>query len=301
MRIFIIVFIIFASTCMNIYSEGFLNFEKSENEGQTHWFVSEIKPLEFLRNSKPLMEFMWGSAQPDFNKDNFETEFTDVFSGEIRLGKILKEIGEFEYAGLMNYKFSYLYLANLSNDYVTSADGENKIEMNTWTLGFGDNVGYGYYTKAADYILYSGNSFYWAKNEFSFNTAEPNTNDRADLDYIEDGIRFGESCQAGLKIGIFNTTAINFEYEQSYIYPRFVFFEWLGSNMVFQGGLYGAGYLSEYIMKQFPDIGPLANFIIRNAYSFLYFSLKNNDIFFPFNSGNGIKIDSYKVGLSFMF
>ena len=282
-----------------IFSYTLTLADEEVNTDNTDWFLSDLSLGHVLKNSHLMTEFLWGNSTPNTFDEKFSGTFDDVFSGEVRISLAMKQNGQFEYAHLLNYLEGGLIVANLSNEIIKKSSSNDKIEPEIWNAGLFYATGYGYYTRAAEYILYNGSTVFLSSNEFNYGT-ELTAYDQKYLNRYKGELRFSNSWNTGLKIWIFGTTALDLQYEKAIIMPRLKFFEKLTGSVIYHTGNVGLAWLSDELVKASPSYGPVLQFILKNAWSYGYFKLRENDINWPFESESGFVFNTVKFGLSFM-
>jgi hypothetical protein len=107
--------------------------------------------------------------------------------------------------------------------------------------------------------------------------------------------------EAGAKIHLFKSISLSAGAEGAVIFPRHIFWPWLGSAMIYSGVQGGVQYFSEDIVKVSPVIGPILHFLLKSGVSAGYYMLLRDDMNWPFGYERPLTVESVKLGLSLTF
>jgi hypothetical protein len=228
-------------------------------------------------------------------------------------------LGEFNKAGALDFKLGYSTLDVYMEDYILEYgdrfvfgtlignrlyyDHKNlpgdKYNSDLMRFGGGRTSGYGYLAGSVSIIPYTQSGFVWTK----LKEVDPgyNAGDQGILDLYYDTFRFGELSQAGLKIQFGSMVALNSGYEFSVVYSRHLFWYWLGSFAIEQGGYALLDKFIDEIFDGTPGAGPVLNWILKNAYSYGFFWLRKENMNWPFDTAPALTYETFKLGLSFTF
>jgi hypothetical protein len=125
--------------------------------------------------------------------------------------------------------------------------------------------------------------------------------DREILDRYEASFRFGASTEGGLAFGLGEVISLRVGYEASVIYPRHVFWPWLGS---FGIGAVGVGAISKFgreIVDASPTLGPIIYALLRSGLAYGYYLVVRDDQYWPFRSETPMTTESLKIGVRLTF
>ncbi len=257
---------------------------------------------EFMKAiDQPEIHAIWGSASPETHSDLFNGKFANLGMVEIKLGfSHMVEAGKNN--EILKYTNSFIKGAFYSSGFAAGSDkSQGDIELSAFSFGVGDSKGYGYsLAKNTSLIFYYGGSLIWTNIDFK--DSIPSINDPFHLkDTYHDAIRFGNQFEGGIKFQIAGPFVFNAGYERSIIYTRHMFWYWLGSVAI--EGI-GQGLLDSFIksiIKSSPYAGPVVFFILKNGLAYGLYELRKSNMNWPINTAKPLMINSFKLGLSFMF
>jgi hypothetical protein len=121
------------------------------------------------------------------------------------------------------------------------------------------------------------------------------------FDRYETGFRFGQSYEAGLKIRVMRSLSFSLGAEGAVIYPRHVFWPWLGSAALYSGAQGLLQFFSEQIIETSPVIGPLLHFALKTGVSLGYYLASRSDMNWPFTSETPLTFETVKLGAAVRF
>ncbi len=179
-------------------------------------------------------------------------------------------------------------------------DETNLINEKLTRFGFGVRHGLGYNLKIIKIIPYASHSFQWYKMQ-SVRPADLSATDSSLLDRYEDGIRFGFTNEAGMKVRLFGSVDAMASYEYSIIYPRVLFGQWFVSYTVLYIGMGVLSKFSRDIVKNSPVLGPLIYFALTNGLTWAYTYAAKNDMNWPFHSEAPMLNNVAKLSISINF
>jgi hypothetical protein len=121
------------------------------------------------------------------------------------------------------------------------------------------------------------------------------------LDRYEGSFRFGASTEGGLAFGLAELLSLRVGYEASVVYPRHVFWPWLGSFTI---GTIGVGAISRFgreIVDTSPVLGPIIYALLRSGLAYGYYLVVRDNQYWPFRSETPLTTESLKVGIRLTF
>ncbi|MER3328219.1 MAG: hypothetical protein RIF34_01485, partial [Candidatus Kapaibacterium sp.] len=181
---------------------------------------------------RPTIELEYGMNEAFYNKDAFDTEFNpnNRFLGKIGFANYGETVAG---TGLLKYSFNSLFGAQSVGD--IDAIGENQT-LNSKVLSFGilSSDGYGYIVSDNfQIILTHGGGLSWNSLDFTNPNGIVDTTQIDRIKVLDDGIRFGEIFEAGVKIRLVDNIGITATYGENLTMPRFLFWHWsLGKLIV---------------------------------------------------------------------
>lgn len=248
---------------------------------------------------RPTIELNYGIMQPGYDVTGFNVDILKNAKVELKLGSSLFKNSKDE--SIFKYKFSGLAMSNFSGDLGGDKNDNSKPRISGWNIGFSNAEGYGYnLSKGASILLYTGGSMNWNFLKYD-KPATLSIDERKELDYISTSMRLGEGMEAGVKFQIVDGVALNFALDRNSIYPRHLFWKWAGSRIMYEIGSSLLDNFVEVIGESSPNVAPIVNFVLKNAYSYGFYELKKKNMNWPFNTGEALIMDTYKIGMSFNF
>lgn len=254
-------------------------------------------------DSRPLIEVQYGFGEPKHKI--FNSEFNDVGLVELKLGS---SAIDYYYDGIVELNASYLTVSQLSQDLRDSDNNGLKIDSKLLRIGMGIRTGYGYGNEAFTLLPYHSQNYMIAKlsdtNLPDVRTFIPDESYEIDekiLGRYNDAFRFTTSNEGGAKIELSNFIAVNGGYEFTVIYPRFMTWKHLGSYSLEMIGFSALDHFIDEIIDRSPLSGPIVNFVLKNAYSYAFYTLRKEDMNWPFESETPLTYETFKVGFSFTF
>ena len=229
---------------------------------------------------------------------DFSGSFADPSIPEIKLG-YTTEKPVWEEEDIIDYKYSYLFLSNVSTD-ISGTPEANKIESNLWRFGFGWANGYGYRLGSSSAVIpYNSYSFAWSRLDVKNFPA--NQNDINKLSMYNDSFRFGAGSEAGLKIKVIPLVNFDVAYERSVIFERHLFWKWAGSALIEGAGHWALDAFVDKIMDSSPYAAPVVGFVLKSALSYGIYELRQEKMNWPFNGAAPLSYDQFKFGITFNF
>jgi hypothetical protein len=243
---------------------------------------------------RPFSELSWGIDWP--HHKNLNAEFPSV--------------------GALEFKSGFLYIDTLKNGVVSLGDGFIHGSLYNPSLGggsggtaglvgklgrfgFGYSQGYGYNLNGTVIVPYFGAKASWTE----LTSERPTTLTAADVDILnryEGSFRFGPSVESGVVINFGHRVSLSAGYEASIVYPRFVFWEALGSYVII-GALNGAVTLFGHdYLEDNPTFGPILVFVVRTALGWGAYQLCREDMNWPFHSETPLTHETLKFGFNYV-
>ena len=181
--------------------------------------------------------------------------------------------------------------------------GENN-SLNSEVLSFGllTSDGYGY-TLSDDFfiLLTHGAGLSW--NSLNF-TNPSGIVDSSEIDRIlvmDDGIRFGEMFEAGLKIRLIDNLGVTATYSENLIMPRFLFWYW-SLGKIIEGTAQGlASFFVDRVKTTTPTLVPIIYFIVKNGISYGFNRLREKNMNWPSETAPPLFERNFNIGISFIF
>lgn len=175
------------------------------------------------------------------------------------------------------------------------------VSATLWQFGVSFKGGYGYPVGANLAIVPTfGSSF----DITSISTSRPggiSSADSAILDRYEGSFRFGHTAEAELRFEISRTFSLSGAYQLSVVYPRVVFWQWVGSYGLASVAVGVLSQFSAEIIRASPALGPIITWVMKGALAYGIYAVWRDDMHWPFKSETPITHQSGLISASFIF
>ena len=275
------------------------------HDQQLHAQSSDFGFGSWYAGSKNFIEITYGIG--DLKHKNFVAEFNSLSMSEIKLGRRFSKPA----AGFKIIEFNDNYLfSSYVNHFQNSNSSENlNIGFDIWRFGFGYNKGYGYNFKGFAILPYHHMGLVWNRSKFSHPYTNIITfegidygNDIDILSKYNDVIKFGTTSHAGIDFRISNLFNIGASYETAVLFPYHKFWKQTGSFFIETLASTGIDFLTEgVIIKEIPGAAPILYFVLKNGLSYFLYTLKQDDMNWPFSTAKPITMEAIKFNLKVTF
>ncbi len=250
----------------------------------------------------PFTEVKYGYFNSFLN--SFSGKFNDNGFVSLALGHELLQ--NLEDSILIKTKRNSFFLSFASTKIASKTLSPSPVKPNIelWQGGVNRMEGYGYRLggKGTMLLFTSEYSFVW--NRLSI--VEPDIRtflpiDRKGLERFNNAIRFGTENSAAIILKFSNHLSLNANYNFGVIFPRYLIWKHLGSFAI---EMIGNQLIEDFVDDVYefsPSATPLLNFILKNAFSYIFFNLKKDNAFYPFNSENPFYYKSFNAGFTIVF
>lgn len=224
---------------------------------------------------------------------------TDAYTKE-EAKAINSDLGEYKVWGLFfNYKDGDKLdsiMPNYTDNYV------NKID-HIYTLGFVNMNGAGYrFGDNSAIRLMAGNNYQWQFVSLLRPVlVEPEFGNWAEDSRLGSGVRFGRGYVSELDFNVYKGFSIYANAKRNMIYPRYLIWKDMGSQLVHSVGSAALGFFSGQVKMSSPYIFPALQWLLESGWNFAYTELSKKKQAFPFNSPEPLVIDEFNIGLQFEF
>ena len=247
-------------------------------------------------NYHPFLELNYGSSKPRF--EGLNTDFGSLGMMELKLGyastKILRKklVSLDQYYAFGSYFDESLALSSDSNS------GEAGSQLTRF--GMGNRLGYGYGGGLLGLEMYNQNSINWTLVEpVGYDTMAPDA--QAVFDRYGSSYRFGQLMEAGMRMRVFRSLSVSLAAEGAVIFPRTVYWPWMGSALIYSGAQGALQFFSEQIIEVSPIIGPMLHFVLKSGVSYVYYMALRDDMAWPFDYETPMTVESLKIGATITF
>lgn len=243
---------------------------------------------------RPFLELSYGMATPQFK--GLDTDFKGLGMMELKIGYSALDSLQ---PGIVSLMDGYLF-ASWFNDGLGSSGDDTDAGSKLNRFGGGNRFGYGYQGTSMALDLYSQDSFNWTQIEPVDYDGMP-ADAQAVFDRYGTSYRFGQILESGMKFRVSPAMSLNAGLEGAIIYPRYVFWPWLGSVALYSGVQGAVEYFSEEIVQVSPVAGPALYFLLKTGVSLGYYLASRDGMNWPFDSETPLTVETFKVSASFKF
>lgn len=277
------------SACL-IFLWGFSPFLQAQDKSEeTDW-------ERWTKDARPFLEAMYGVGSP--KQIRFEGDFSQI-------GLLEGKLGYSKIKPYKNYVNSieegFLFGSGLNTDFnVLNEDTLGKVNTKAMRFGAAYRQGFGYGNGKIKLLPYNERSLVWTQ----ITTARPNNLSQTDVDILnryEDAYRFGELTEGGIKINMFGALSLTGAYELQVVFPRHLFWEWLGSAVIRDASSAFITTFAEDIIDRTSFLGPAIYFVLKNGLSYAFYNAMKYNMNWPFTSEEPLTFENFKVGVSLNF
>ncbi len=198
------------------------------------------------------------------------------------------------------YASEYAFLNNSSSFLKPKFWISTGINVDSWRFGIGYKNGYGYMMPNNQRLtLYHSGMLTWTSVDFEEIPA--NEFQRNFITQYDERIKFGMSYEGGILFRFYDNFNLNLAYDQSLVFPHHEFMKWVGSatiDLVFQRTI---DFFGDDLLERYPDLFPVINFLVKNGYSYIIHSLREDEMNWPFDSKTALGYDHFKLGITIIF
>lgn len=190
---------------------------------------------------------------------------------------------------------------SIANDILRKTENESKIDINSFQFNTGFYLSLGYNSENLKiYPYYSiPMNMSWSKIKVNRYPISIPNNEKDYIEDIESNIRYGTLREIGLLFFIKDKYLINLNYENQIIYPRHLLLtDFLSQSLELLCSfalLTPISTLDNTHNKNKTGL-IIANFLLQSALSYGYTKLRQDKIYWPFNSNPGLSIQQFKLG-----
>jgi glycerophosphoryl diester phosphodiesterase len=263
--------------------------ERYENPIYKRLYKAELR--DFWFQSRTMMELSYGVGSPSYGK--ITGNFANVGMFGAKIGR--SELNKFSNDNVeLNER--YLFATYFNSDWSAGNVNDDEIKTESFRFGIGTNDGLGYEGSNIDFVPYLSQALTWTRL-YSSSTAQ-NPEDEETLDWIKGAFRFGEWAKFGLGFEFSSMVQLDVNYETAVVFPRHKFWKWLGSTIIVQGVYNRLASFTESIVDKESVWGPIANWVIKGAYLYGFYLLREDNMNWPFSTDAPLKYDSFNLGIS---
>ncbi len=257
---------------------------------------SEHFPFNFFRGSSPFVEFNLGIGKPNYKLLN--STFASTGLVELKLG--YQKIDSSNANNILRISNKFIFFSNTSTN-LSTEKSTKELKSNLWRFGIGRREGYGYRSGSVTIFPYYQYAFVWSQPKLNTPDKTKFKKDYLIINRINNNIRFGTSTEGGITLGFGKLLSLDASYETSVIFPRYLFFKQAGSFLAEAAAQALLNNFIDTIIKSSPSAGPIVYFVLKNTLSYAFYSLKRDNMNWPFSSEAPLTYKTFKVGLMFTF
>ncbi|MFH1144020.1 MAG: hypothetical protein V1774_05700 [Candidatus Eisenbacteria bacterium] len=201
-------------------------------------------------------------------------------------------------SGVVSQELGELQISRVSTDLGDEAES-GRIDPDAWRFGLNWTTGYGYPWGKARFILNHTSGLAFTNINVDLEGLSPE--DQHLLGDFDEKLRFGTHAAAGLLVQIGPIIGVEAQYERALAFRRLLFWKWLGSELIQQGGQSLIDRFVDRILERRPMAAPVVSFLLRSGLSYAAYELRREEMNYPFESAPPLTFDTFKVGLRFTF
>ena len=270
--------------------------------GEHEWF-------DWHLHGKPFVEVSYGFGTP--KHQNITSKFANVGLAEIKLGHV--SMDTYYEDNIIEFEEKYVFASKISTDLKSSNVSIDEMKSVLDRFGFASRSGYGYKLGQFEILPYHATGFAWSRlvmktypSQFYMVAVPPITYDQAvtDTDILnlfQNTFRFGTVWEGGVRCDVSNFFSLNAGYEAAIIFPRHLFGYHLLSFAIEEGGLGLLDHFIDEVGDSSPYAAPVVNFVLKNGFSYLFYSLKKDKMNWPFDTAAPLTYETFKFGVTFTF
>jgi hypothetical protein len=258
--------------------------------------VEEVIDWAWKGKFYPYIEVTAGLAQ--LRHEKFQGTLPEEGLAEIKLG--YSQIQQYEdIIWELDQRFVFgSYMDEDVAGFTNPAPGDFKANISRF--GFGNRVGYGYHLGPLELLPFFQSGLVWTRIRTD-TLNDLSQNDKDILARYENVYRFGMHTEGGVQLQLLRSIALVGSYELAVVYPRHIFWPWLGSYIIIQTGLGMVSTFADDIMKSSPLFGPIIYFLLKNGLSYAFYQGVKEKMNWPFDSETPMTMENIKLGISITF
>jgi hypothetical protein len=175
-----------------------------------------------------------------------------------------------------------------------------KTETSLWRFMAGKREGYGYRIGDTAFIApYQGTSVFF--DDFDVYDGPFTPADEAAIDPFDGHTRVGSAFEGGIAFGINSSITLDIGFDETAVYPHYVFWPAVGSGLVHAIALGVADGVSQQVARASPRAAPIVSFLLRNAISYAIYHQRRSEVNWPFGGEAGLIYKGFKTSFTFTY
>lgn len=299
---------IFISLLLILVMSTLVEAQNREKRHRRDWDdFDDIAWLDIDRDAAPFLEFTFG--QPKIEIDGFSGKIANSGMLGLKLGYSSRY--EFWEDYLLEREDNYLLAEYLSSKIASDDAPPTEFDNNLWIFGLGRREGLGYDLEDFAFIPYTESNLLWGHLKTENTPSAPATTDTLILNnynydvntigLYNEAFRFGTSNTVGMKLNVADFVDLTGGYQFTSVMPRYMVWKQLGSYAIETAGLALLDSFIEEITDSSPAAGPVMSALLKGAYMYAFYRLKQDKMSWPFESAAPLTYESFNIGLTLTF
>ena len=259
----------------------------------------------YYKGSRNFVEASYGIGE--LRHKNIRTEFSPLSISEIKIGRrFLKPA-----AGYKIIDFSDNYLFSSFADYYNSGNSSEALNINydVWRFGLGYRKGYGYNFSRIGIFPHHQIGLVWNRTQMVHPFERIKEFEGSDyseeleiVNLYHEEIKFGTTAVGGVDFRLGSLIGIGASYETSIIFPYHKFWKQVGSFFIETFAQTGIDFLTEGVLiEHVPAITPILYFALQNGLSYYMYTLKQDEMNWPFETAAPLTLEAFKIYVRISF
>lgn len=244
---------------------------------------------------RPSIDFAFGTG--NVQQRLIQGNFANTNQVELRLGYMRATP---RYENIVDLDDKFLLFNYAASDLFGRSVPAGNIGSTMIRFGSGSRTGFAYDFGGSYLYPYHQTALHWTKTTTN-RPAGISATDTEIVDRYEGAFRFGASTEGGIAFGIGEAVSFRVGYEASVIYPRHVFWPWLGSYAIASIGVGAVSRFGREIVDSSPTVGPILYALLRSGVAFGYYLVVRDNQYWPFSSETPLTTESLKIGVTVTF
>jgi hypothetical protein len=241
----------------------------------------------------PSIRLIYGQA--DLSLHGLEGSFATTGVAEARLGYTdLRSID----GGITAYDSSEFCVTRFTSELGPGAEAE-EIEYTIWRFAVSQTDGYGYDFGNLGVVPYYSGAL--CASNLELGEAFDSSLDEHRVGRFTGSYRFGTAFEGGVRLTMGPHVELGVGYERAVIFKRWLFWKWAGSELLESAAIGIVDEFVEEIRARVPKAAPIVGFVLKNAISYAAYELRKEDMNFPFDTADPLFLETYAVGVTFVF
>lgn len=204
-----------------------------------------------------------------------------------------------EDAGVVRYTDKAISIGGISTR-LADAGNPGETETSLWRFMAGQREGYGYRVGDTAFIApYHGTSVFF--DDFDAYDGPFTPADQAALEPFDGHTRVGTVFEGGVAFGINRSITLDLGFEETAVYPHFVFWPALGGGAVHGIALAVADSVSGQVARAAPKAAPIVSFLLSNGISYVVYLQRRSEVNWPFGGNPGLIYKGVKISFTFTY